>query len=478
MNKWKKTLLIVIISVFILFVIYVWLNYPISKSNPLCDLAAKNFKMQCVQLASPSLYDRGAFIPFSEANDNLIPLAFPEDQILAESCLLNSVEDAELVIFRADPNKSVVFGKHTFNINKNIALGADLNIPEAAGFTIKAGPRITQARTITLEADNAIFFNIDSSLFKSILNSCNIKRSCVSNAKDINKRVIKQLLVAKKLRYVVATNSGESFPLSVALERNMIDIGTKVDGDTVTTRDLSTGIDMVFAVNFFDPQEFQGVTICERDIIEEYFSGRTVVSAMAGSNAPDEKQSQNDEGVVAESIYDIPDRLDSESYQASKAMALGQWSFDNKLNTVELFSEVVTIPGLRWDFFNEPAFKRSYAEAQASVKHTFEVVMISRAEETKTLIAELTSNIYGSLGKNAPDQQYLKVFEIENNRGKTNKNILWKKSDRSKRFDLGQFKPGEKIKVKIEREFKSSAYTEDEGGTLREDLKIRFFFDT
>ena len=479
MNRWQKILVIAVISAFAVFVIHTFTTSPISESNPLCDLAAERFKMECVLLGSPGIYDKGAFIRSSETDASLTPLPLPEDQILAESCLLNPVENVGLATFKEDPNKSIVFGKYSFNINRNVKLGANLNLPEAAGFQIKAGPEIAQAKTINLEADSAVFFNIDSSVFKSILNNCSLKRSCVSNVKDSNKRVIKQLLIAKNLRYVVTTKSGESFPLSVALEKNILDFGTKAGRDIVTTRDLSTGIDIVFAANFFDPQEFKEVKICERRIIAQDFSGRTVVSAMAGSNAPDEKQSQNDEEVVAKSTYDISDRTDSESYQPSQpseAMAWGKWSFNEQSNTVELLSRVLAIPGLRWDF-NRPEFKTTYAEAQASVKNNFEIVMTSRSEETQILIAELTSNIFETLSTNAPYDQYLSVFEIEDTRGKRNIPVLWTKNDALKRFNLGQIEPGEKVTVKLEREFKFSANRDKEGGGLWEDLEIRFFFE-
>src|SRR5262252_1118190 len=166
------TIAVVVLAVLV-FIIYRFYAFgPKPSPDPLCAMASR-YKMTCVNLAAPAVYDHGALIRSSLESKNDAIVALPSDYVFSDRCALSPTAIA-FSQYHESPEHNVVFGSHTFNIDRNLSIGANLTLPKVAGLSLKAGPKLSEIRSIVLEADSAPYSNIDTNAFLNALSSCTV----------------------------------------------------------------------------------------------------------------------------------------------------------------------------------------------------------------------------------------------------------------------------------------------------------------
>ena len=250
-------------------------------ADRLCALA-QTYHMRCVSLASPTIYDHGAYVhldPTQKENDQV---SLPTDYVFSPQCSF-AAATAAFTQFKEDPTQYVAFGTHVFRVDRHLSAGVDLNLPRLAGLSLKAGPKVSDIRSVSLEAESARYFNIDTREFLNTLSSCSVRPACASVVKSANVRVIKRLLVAKNLKYRVETATGESESLASAVRSANLTVSMDSGSSSTSVDDLSSGKDMVFAVEFFDPDELKGISVCKKSVSIIKVTGSTVANASTGA---------------------------------------------------------------------------------------------------------------------------------------------------------------------------------------------------
>src|SRR5262249_21498841 len=150
------------------------------------------------------------------------------------------------------------------------------------GARLKAGPKISQVRSVALEADDVQYFAVDTNSFFAAVGSCKIRSACITRALAPDIRIVKRLLVAKNLKYIIQTESNAQLSLSAALESKMLDLDTMTAKSITDKKDLSSGRNLVIGVDFFDPAELQTASQCRDDMSILSISGSTIATADTG----------------------------------------------------------------------------------------------------------------------------------------------------------------------------------------------------
>jgi hypothetical protein len=131
--------------------IYIVIYFPKESSDPVCEFA-KAQGMNCVILASPAVYERGAIIHLQQDQslNDAIPLA--GENLFSDSCVLPGANVA-LAKFQDDPERSVAFPEQTTTISRGLAGLINLAAPsKIGGFKIKAGSKSSESMAVRLSA--------------------------------------------------------------------------------------------------------------------------------------------------------------------------------------------------------------------------------------------------------------------------------------------------------------------------------------
>jgi hypothetical protein len=471
MRKMKITLSALALIAFAFFTGYIfYIQRGDDLADPLCLLATKEFKMHCSILAAPGVYERGAVVNIPKRETGESKIGFPTQQIFGPSCVMDA-SNVDFSVFREQPDQSVVFGKKEVAINRSISAGAKLAVPEAANFDLQAGPNISEARSVVLSAESAQIFTIDQNAVQDALNSCNIRASCLRGISG-HQGIVKRLLVAKNLQYSVKDKNGAEFPLNIAAEKGLINFGLRAGRDAVSTRDLSSGKDMVFAVDISDASSFNLAT-CQSSLQIYKVTGRAKAKAVTRDKIQ-EQEAANDSEVAAHVAYQLPDREreSNESISVGEAFANAKWSFGTPGTKILLDSTVLVIVGQRWPFGTKHQ-KLTYATSTAATELSVDILLGNRGESAKQLTLILEIEVRKNRG--VPPFQHLDDVSVTT-RGNIERHItvLWRSNETRKEFSLGQIRGGELARVRLARTLSAVAQHEDNDGKIDELLQLSF----
>jgi hypothetical protein len=466
-----KILSALMIVGFIGFAIHLYFGNPEDKQDSLCSLAKKDFNMNCSILAAPGVYEKGAVVNIAAAPAGEISkIGFPVQQIFGSSCLVGPAA-ADFSTFKEQPGQSVVFGKREISVDRSLSAGAKLNIPEAASFDLQGGPNISDVRSIVLNADSAQVFTINQTAAQDALNACTVRAACTKGISS-NQAIVTRLLVAKNLQYSVKDKNGAVFPLAVAAEKGLVSVGLRAGREVVSTTDLSSGKDMVFAVETSAPTQFD-FTTCRSSLKMLKVTGHAKAKAVTNKNVIDEHESPNDGEAGAHVRYTLPDtERQNESIMFGEAFANSKWTVAPDGARIFLDSNVFAIPGTRWPM-NDATFKRTYAPSAASTELALDVALVSRDDTSKQLVVVMNIN-FGN-NRDVPLFQTLSELSVTGGDG-SSRNIpaIWKSGEEHKEFDLGKIEPGDITHVKLTRPLNLVADVDRDGGRFVERLTVSF----
>src|SRR4051794_15129262 len=86
--------------------VFVLINYNSSEtSDPVCTFA-RTRGMSCLIVASPQIYEKGAFVNISDSKAPDLPIPLSSEYLFSDSCILAG-SNISFAQFKDDPNRSV-----------------------------------------------------------------------------------------------------------------------------------------------------------------------------------------------------------------------------------------------------------------------------------------------------------------------------------------------------------------------------------
>ncbi len=460
-----------IIASFVAFSAYLYFGHPEDRMDALCALAQNDFKMNCSILAAPGVYERGAIVNLVHSTADASPkIGFPIQQIFGDSCTVG-ISKSSFSTFQEQSGQSVIFGKREITVDRSLSAGAKLNIPEAASFDLQGGPNVSDVRSILLNAESAQVFTIDRTALQDAINSCSVRASCTRSISS-NQGVVTRLLVAKNLQYSVKDKSGAVFPLEVAAEKGMIKLRLRAGRDTISTTELSSGKDMVFALSTSSASEFN-FDACQSSLKMMEVTGSAKATAVTRKDIAKEQQSLGDGEASAHVRYVLPDdERNNESISHAEAFAATKWTAAPEGGDIFLDSTVFAISGMRWPYSSD-LLKTTYAPSTATTELNLEASMVNRDLKGKQLF--LVMKIDQKSSRDLDIYQTLAELSVMSADG-SSRNIpaIWQRGDREKELSLGKIEPGHLTQVRLKRVFKAASTNDKDGGKMMERLIISF----
>jgi hypothetical protein len=478
----KKIIIIIIagtITTFIAFVAYIYLYLrPKDLEDPICALVSSQFNtLRCSILAEPSSYEKGAVVdlPEKEAKDQRIGI--PDTWIFGDSCIAKEAK-LDLPDFQVQPIISINFGSTSANIERELKLGWKLSASDDA--KLSAGPKISEVRSIELSADSAQLITMDLTAIQKQIDKCNIMATCLSNISP-NRSIVNRLLIAKNLKYVVTDKDGATFSLGAAIEKGMIALDADSARGKTLIRNLSTGNDVVIAVETI-PREALHLDTCKTPLKVLEITGDAKAKAVTHDNVSDERETNGDSEVSATVKYSLPkeELSPGEIVDQAEAKADCKWTASSDGQSIDLTYYIEIHPGLRWRSGNDST-KSAYADSQASAAVDLKIDIWNRGDYTKELWllidASRTYDIARQMNSALvyPLHDFFKDLKVSIGGHENTLFRSWHGGQQvNTALDLGQMLSGDVARVSVTRALEDSTAGDSRGGVTNEDMHIRF----
>ncbi|MDW9414236.1 hypothetical protein GOB15_07150 [Sinorhizobium meliloti] len=484
-----QRLTVSIIGLFVLSfaAVAVWVfTSPLSR-DPICEFAREK-GMQCVTLASPGIYERGAIIDVPPRRDANQPLPLAHEYLLSNNCILPGA-DMAFASFQDDPKREIAFPNKKISIDRSLSLGAEVSSQRLGGIEIKVGPKAESSISLELRSSGARFFNIETTPLRAALSSCQVRRSCAERVKTGEVKIVKELLVAKDLALTVKENNGISYPLDIAVGKGLVDAHLTVSDTTKKQLQLPKQGDMAFGARFFDLDELSQVETCKRDLVVVSSNSTTTSTASVSPRAADEQLRTAqvvDKDEFAEVRFLASDRAQNEGMIAAEARSAGKAIINETTGQVEFVHLLYVNPGERWistgpngELLHPPEFKNIYADARSDALSRVTLRLGNRTDEVRDLAMHLRDNETASIslgfeGEN-PYTSYLSPFTMVRSDGKEIKlDAVWRQGKDEKEFNLGPLNPGEAVTIIMGYSRAIKAAFSQDAGTVRSDVTVTF----
>lgn len=145
----------------------------------LCNFIRKEQKMDCVAvLAADTFMKPGAIVDYQGTLKKPDRVPMPIGDLFGPECLVPGADDATISRDLSAP-QPISIPQFTYNSDRNLKVGADVEVPQAEGGAIKAGPKWSEVSKIELSADDAWVVRVDEMLAVRVVGSCRIQQDCV-----------------------------------------------------------------------------------------------------------------------------------------------------------------------------------------------------------------------------------------------------------------------------------------------------------
>ncbi|MER9895575.1 hypothetical protein NKJ40_26525 [Mesorhizobium sp. M0119] len=236
-------------------------------ADRLCDYV-QGQQLNCVTtLAADTFVHPGSIISYqpsqTPASDQL-PL--PVSDITGTSCLVPGTREFTDAAKAPSP---VSIPQLSYEVNGALKIGADVELPQLYGTTIKAGPEWSDVQRVDFAVDEAWITQIDENLAINAVQSCSIRKQCVDRIKSQQYRVVATALVAKGLNYKFYDKSGAVISLSGAANANMFSasLGGSSNVQATTDATIKATDPRVVGVRLLPVDVFAGQPVCESNVI-------------------------------------------------------------------------------------------------------------------------------------------------------------------------------------------------------------------
>jgi hypothetical protein len=275
----------VVVAIAIIVITYgAWRPKPTIVTDRLCEYVRDQEQMNCVAVvAADEFVHPGAIVAFqpsSAPSTDKVPL--PVADVFGSGCLVPGASPE----FTAQASKPIDVSIPELNYETNGALevGADVEIPELYGATIKAGPRWSNVQKVTLSADKAWITQLDENLAIKAVQSCSFSIACVNRIQAQQYRVIATSLVTQGLGYKFFDSSGAVISLDAAAksEEFTASLGGNSDLKSTTDATLKASAPRVVGVRLLPADIFKSQPVCEQSVLLSA-SGSATVSIDGGN---------------------------------------------------------------------------------------------------------------------------------------------------------------------------------------------------
>jgi len=224
--------------------------------------------MNCVAtLASDSFVHPGSIVNYKPsqvpASDRLdLPVA----DITGSSCL---VPGAEALTEAIKAPAGVSIPQLSYETNGSLKVGADIELPQLYGTTIKAGPQWSDVEKVDLAVEDAWVTQLDENLAAQAIRSCSIRKECVDRIQSQQYRVVATSLVAKGLSYKFYDKSGSLLSLDAAAKAEAFTatLGASSDVQSTTDATLKAVEPRVVGVRLLPADIFANQQVCEQTVL-------------------------------------------------------------------------------------------------------------------------------------------------------------------------------------------------------------------
>src|SRR6266508_645458 len=237
---------------------------PTHVVDRLCAYVRDEQKMDCVAvLAAETFMKPGAVVEYqgSTAEPGTVPL--PIADLFGPSCQLPGVDLTEFQRTMAEPSQ-VSIPQFTYEANRALTLGTDVEIPKFRGFTFKAGPRWRDVAKIEMTNDDAWVIRLDELAALNAYKSCRIVKDCTDYITASKYRVVGTAIVAKGLSYKVFDKKGKLISLDAGTKSNdfTVDFGGTTDINQTTDATIKAAGPRVIGVRLIPANVFSREEVC------------------------------------------------------------------------------------------------------------------------------------------------------------------------------------------------------------------------
>jgi hypothetical protein len=283
MPKMKGVLLsVVALGVASIAYLFFFRTHPIEIVDRLCEYV-RGQQMNCVAtLAADSLVHPGSILSYVQSeNPTSDRLPLPISDITGSSCLVPGTQGVTEAI---KTPSAVSMPKLSYEINGALAVGANVELPELYGTTIKAGPEWSDVQKVEMSVDDAWVTQLDENLAIYAVRSCSFRKICVDRIKSKQYRVVGTSLIAKGLNYKFYNKSGEMLSLNAAATAKIFSasLGASSNIHETTDATIKAADPRVVGLSLLPIDVFEDQPVCEDAIVLSADGNATVAIGGGG----------------------------------------------------------------------------------------------------------------------------------------------------------------------------------------------------
>jgi hypothetical protein len=256
------------------------------KTDPICRVVRDKLGLRCVRIyGDEALMGGGAYVKAPDRDDADQPVPSPNGHLLGQTCRVPGApqQDGGIETKREDTAIESV----NYSLDRSLKEGADLGFTTAERMSFKAGPAISDARTMKLTVKKSQLVTIDENSMIMAYRSCWIRLSCVQHIRDAHYKVISKELVGHDLTYLLTDASGHALDLDAGAKKGsvQVDANGRTDVHREEDHSLITEGPVVLGVDFFPPDVFADKPYCTSQVEYSATGGAHVEVGTAGGPA-------------------------------------------------------------------------------------------------------------------------------------------------------------------------------------------------
>ena len=356
--------------------------------------------MNCVAvLAADTLMKPGAIVEYDQQAGDKSSVSLPVADLFAtnfsgqRTCLIPGVDVTSIQEGLAQP-QPISIPQMTYQVNRNLSVGADVEIPKLYGFTFKAGPKWDDVDRIYLANDDAWLIQLDELSAKNAYRSCRIKKSCADDIATAHYRVIGTAIIAKGINYKVYNKRGDLISLEAAAKSKEFTASVGGSSGIESTADSTIKAlgNRVVGVRLLPTTVFAGDQACSEPVIFDPPTASSSVSIVGGGGKYSIGELRNQTKPIDETAV-----LTATGTEASECDA----GFERKTSSAHAEARVDNAgPGAEKFTYKIQAAGGHYATAASCVLG--QVIGKTGHDTTATAEAELSAVIYVILRSDSP----------------------------------------------------------------------------
>lgn len=258
--------------------------------DQLCKFVTEEQHMSCVNvLAADTFMKPGAIVEYEPKPDGTARVSLPVSDLFASdlfgkpSCLVPGVDLASIKKRLSQP-QPISIPHLSYEVNRNLNVGADVEVPKMAGFSLKAGPKWSDVGKIELANDDAWAIQLDELSAISAYKSCHILKKCAEYIAASDYRVVGTAIVAKGTNYSVYDKRGDLISLQAGVSSGTFSASVGGSTDLTATGDstIKSPGNRVVGVRLMPTSTFTGQQTCGEPIAFDPPVATSSVSIVGG----------------------------------------------------------------------------------------------------------------------------------------------------------------------------------------------------